>query len=79
MRAKQNLTISLAPQTIRKAKIIAARKGTSISGLVAQQVELLVGEDEAYRRAEREALSLFDRSLPLGTSGHIDRDKLHER
>jgi Family of unknown function (DUF6364) len=79
MRAKQNLTISLAPQTVRKAKIIAARKGTSISGLVAQQVERLIGEDETYRRAERGVLSLFDRSLPLGTNGPIDRDKLHER
>ena len=30
---KQNLTISIDPQTIRKAKILAARRSTSISGL----------------------------------------------
>ncbi len=50
---KQNLTISLDRQMIRKAKIVAARRDTSISGLLAQQIEILVGEEEEYERAER--------------------------
>lgn len=79
MRAKQNLTVSLSPQTVRKAKIIAARRGISISGLVAEQVELLIREDVVYRRAERVALRLFDRGLPLGAIVGIHRDSLHER
>jgi len=33
---KQNVTISLTQQTIRKAKVLAARRATSISGLLAQ-------------------------------------------
>ena len=52
---KQNLTVSLPQQTIRKAKILAARRGSSISGLLADQIEILVGEDEAYERAQRQA------------------------
>jgi hypothetical protein len=34
-RQKRNVTISLSPETIRKARILAARRSTSISGLLA--------------------------------------------
>jgi len=76
---KQNLTISLDRQTIRKAKIVAARRSTSISGLLARQIEILVGEEEAYERAEREALALLDRGFHLGGVIRASRDELHER
>jgi hypothetical protein len=75
---KRNLTISLDEKTIRKAKVVAARKDTSISGLVAAQIEKLIGEEEAYERAEREALAMLDKPFHLG--GVIaKRDELHER
>jgi Family of unknown function (DUF6364) len=76
---KQNLTISLDRQTIRKAKIVAAKHSTSISGLVTRQIEILVGEDEAYERAERQAMSLLDQGFHLGGVIRASRDELHER
>ena len=76
---KQNLTISLDRQTIRMAKILAARRSTSISGLLARQIEILVGEEEAYERAERQALSLLDQGFHLGGIFRASRDELHER
>lgn len=76
---KQNLTISLDRQTIKKAKIIAARRSTSISGLLADQIDVLVGEEEAYERAQRRALALLDQGFHLGTDNRFDRDELHER
>ncbi|PYY04393.1 MAG: hypothetical protein DMG69_30340 [Acidobacteria bacterium] len=76
---KQNVTISLDKQTIRKAKIIAARRSTSISGLLAHQIEILVGDEEAYERAERQALTLLDQGFHLGTVVRVSRDELHER
>jgi hypothetical protein len=48
---KQNLTLCLDRQTIRKAKIVAARRGASISGLITHQIDAILGEDEAYERA----------------------------
>lgn len=77
--SKQNLTISLTRQTIRKAKVLAARRGSSISGLVAAQIEILVGEDEAYERAERQALTLLEQGFHLGGVIRVSRDELHER
>jgi hypothetical protein len=41
---KQNVTISLDRRIIQKAKIFAARRSTSISGLLAHQIAVLVGE-----------------------------------
>ena len=76
---KQNLTISLDRQTIRMAKILAARRSTSISGLLARQIEILVGEQEAYERAERQAMSLLDQGFHLGGVIRASRDELHER
>ncbi len=76
---KQNLTISLDRQTIQKAKILAARRSTSISGLLARQIELLIGEEEAYERAERQAMMLLDQGFHLGGVTRVSRDELHER
>jgi hypothetical protein len=76
---KQNVTVSLDRQTIQKAKVVAARRSTSISGLLAQQIEMLVGEEEAYARAERQALTLLDQGFHLGGTIRVKRDELHER
>jgi hypothetical protein len=76
---KQNVTLSLSQQTLRKAKILAARRGSSISGLLAQQIEILVGEEEAYQRAERQATLLLDQGFHLGGVIRTSRDEWHER
>jgi hypothetical protein len=76
---KQNITLSLSRQVLKKAKILAARRETSISGLLTQQIEALVGEDEAYERAERQALALLDKGFHLGGTIRATRDELHER
>lgn len=76
---KQNLTVSLPQQTIRKAKILAAQRGSSISSLLAEQIEILVGEDEAYERAQRQAAALLDQGFHLGGVIPATRDEWHER
>jgi hypothetical protein len=63
---KQNLTISLDRQTIQNAKILAARRSTSLGALLARQIEILVSEEEAYERAERQAIALLDKAFHLG-------------
>ncbi len=76
---KQNVTVSLDRETLQKARILAARRATSISGLLAEQLETLVGEDDAYERAKREALALMKKGFHLGGKHTLDRDALHER
>jgi hypothetical protein len=76
---KQNVTISLDRQTVRKAKILAARRETSISGLVAAQIEALVDQDDTHEQAKRHALVLLDQGFHLGGQHRIARAALHER
>lgn len=76
---RQNLTISLDRKTIQKAKILAAQRSISISGLLARQIEILVGEEEAYERSERKAMTLLDQGFHLGGVIRVVRDELHER
>ena len=78
-RRKQNVTISISPETVRKARILAARRSTSISRLLAEQVEALVADDESYDRAARSALALLDSGFHLGGLVMATRDELHER
>jgi predicted transcriptional regulator len=76
---KQNLTVSLTPETVQKAKILAAKRSTSISGLLAAQIEDLVNADEAYERAHRAALDLMERGFHMGGVHTVPREELHER
>ncbi len=77
--AKQNVTVSLTRQTLQKVRVLAARRATSISGLLAQQIEVLVGEEEAYEHAQRQALALLDQGFHMGGVIRARRDELHER
>jgi len=76
---KQNITVSLERDTLRKAKVLAARRETSISGLLAQQLEVLVGDEEAYDRSARQAEALLEEGFHLGGRIRATRDQWHER
>ena len=76
---KQNVTISLNSDTIQKAKVLAAQRSTSISRLLAEQIESLVGQEEAYERSQRVATALLKKGFHLGGNIAANRDELHER
>jgi len=76
---KQNVTVSLSAQTIKEAKLLAARRSTSISGLLVEQIEAMVGAEEAYATAHRYALSLMEQGLHPGGTAPFTRDELHGR
>ncbi len=77
----RNVTLALPDQLVRRIKIIAAQRDTSISALLASQLQLLVDQEDGYDEALRELMSDLRRGYDLGTGGQlrIDRDSLHER
>lgn len=77
--AKQNLTVQLDAETIRKARVLAAERSTSISRLVAEEIERLVGKDEAYKRVRDEAIAELMKGYNMGGGPLPTRDELHER
>jgi len=76
---KQNVTVSLSADIIRKAKVLAAQRSTSISGLLAEQIERLVGEEDDYEQAKRRALALLDKGFHMGGKITASREALHDR
>jgi hypothetical protein len=74
---KQNLTVQLDAEVIRRAKVLAARRGTSVSGLVAQQLEELTAADERYQRARESALRMMEQTQARG-GRQWTRDELYE-
>jgi predicted transcriptional regulator len=76
---KQNVTVSLSTHIIHKAKILAAKRSTSISGMLAEQIESLVNADEAKERAAASAIARMERGLSLGGGRLASREDLHAR
>ena len=76
---KRNLTVQLDEETVAKAKVLAARRSTSVSKLVAHEIQRLVGEDDAYGRARTAALAHLNRGFRLGGGALPRRDALHDR
>ena len=77
---RRNLTVELDVETIRKARVLAAQRQTSISGLVASEIERLVSDAEMYERAKAQAMVLLEHGYDMGSMGVLPgRDELHER
>jgi hypothetical protein len=76
---RQNITVQLDVDTIRKAKVLAAERGTSVSQLLASTIAAMVREEDRYQAARSRAMDLLKRGLHLGGSLRTRRDELHER
>lgn len=78
MAAKQNITVAIEPRLLKKARAIAARRGCSVSALLAEELRELIAEDARYETARKRAFALFASPLPLGAAPLV-RDELHDR
>jgi len=77
--ASRNITLALPDELVRRAKVVAAERETSISALVASLLTELVGDAEDYDRvwAEEEA-AMTAGPLVVGEVTWT-RDDLHAR
>jgi HSP90 family molecular chaperone len=76
---KQNITLRLSRETIQKARVLAAQRSTSISGLLTTQIEQLANSEDEYEKAMRRAFAKMDKGFRLGGTHKLNRDALHER
>ena len=77
----QNITLSLPEEGLREARILAARRGTSVSQLLGRMLRELVERETGYARARDRSLARLREGMDLGTGWHIgwSRDSVHER
>lgn len=74
-----NITIKVDADLARDAKVFAARRGTSLSRLVAEQLETLVRSDQTYAEARRRALARLRNGYDMGGERPLGRDEVHDR
>jgi hypothetical protein len=81
MNTTQNVTLAIPRHILRKAKILAVQKNTSLSGLLTRTLVDLVERQENYDQARVRNLDMLKRGFDLGTQGKINwkREELHER
>lgn len=81
MESNQNVTLSIPKDILRKAKILAVQKNTSLSGLLTQTLEELVSSHEDFERARQRNLAILKTGFDFGTQGKATwkREELHER
>ena len=77
----QNITLSLPKELVRKAKLLAVERQTSISALLKALLSEAVAQEDRYVVARSRHLETLRHGADLGTGGAIrwSREGLHER
>jgi hypothetical protein len=79
--ANRNITLSLPEEDLKRARIVAVQRGTSLSQLLTGMIKELADQETGYALAKARSLALLEEGRDLGTNGQIrwTRDDLHER
>jgi hypothetical protein len=75
---KQNITLAIDKQLVKKARALAAQRGTSVSAMLADELRRMVEDDASYEQAKLKALALLSSPFRLGGE-KFDRESLHDR
>lgn len=76
---KQNITLSLDKDLIKKGKVIASKKETSLNRLLSDFLKQIIEEEDFYEQCKRKALNILNKGYHLGGKRTCDREELHER
>lgn len=78
---KQNITLSLPREILKKGKILAAKKGISLNELVRELLQLNTENAEEYQASAERQIKRMRGGIQLGTKGKISwkRDQLYQR
>ncbi len=78
---KQNITLSLPRDILKKGKSLAAKKGISLNELVRELLQMTTENEEGYRRSAYRQLKRMKEGIQLGTKGKIswERGQLYQR
>ena len=76
---KQNITLAIDKELLRKVKHVAVERGKSVNALLVEHLKEVVEHDEEYERARKQAVNVIRRGLKLGGKIRAKRHDLHER
>ena len=76
---KQNITLSIEKELIKKGKLLAARKDISVSKMMGNLLRDVVYQHDRYEACKRNAISIMRKGLHLGGRINWKREDLYER
>jgi hypothetical protein len=74
-----NITVSVPDDVYRAARIRAAERGGSVSGLVAEYLRSLSGHEAEFARLEAQQGRIQKQISRFSARDRLDREELHER
>jgi len=77
----RNVTLALPENLLRRLKLIAAARESSVSALLTMTLRQIADEEQGYQQARRGMLADLQKGYNLGTQGKIgwSRESVHER
>ncbi len=77
----RNITLALPKNLLQHVKVLAARRGTSVSGLLTSLLSDAVTSEDEYGAARQRATAKLEQGFDMGTRGSRPslREELHER
>lgn len=77
---KRNITISIEDHLAKEAKVLAAKKDTSISQLLADKLKEIVNSEKEIMKAKKSFLRITQKKYKLNYSARtFKRNDLYER
>ena len=76
---KQNITLALDKELLKKVKVLAAKRDTSVTHLLTKQLDRIVSEEDHYESSKKRALARLKKGFHLGGRILAQREELHER
>ncbi|HYL73630.1 MAG TPA: hypothetical protein VEU96_05465 [Bryobacteraceae bacterium] len=76
---KQNITLAIDKQLLKKARAVAAERRTSVSAMLAGELQKIVASEAEYEQAKAKALAFLSAPFQLGGEKVSSRESLHDR
>lgn len=73
----RNVTLKLDDELLKKAKLLAAERDSSVSRMLSDYLGDMVSKASSYSDARHNALKLLNEGFELGFTGTGRRDELH--
>lgn len=75
-----NITVTIDDDSvIRMAKVVAAKRGTSVSAMVAEFLRDLVKEEDDYQKAYLQWQKSVKEGLPVVSGSPLTREEIYDR
>ncbi len=75
----RNITVSVPDDVYREARVRAAERGTSVSGLVREFLGSLMGRDEEFARLEALQRKVQGEIVQFRAADRVSREEIHTR